>query len=63
MHDKFEPLEITVEEALEAVPLKRLAEPEEIATVVLFLLGPDASYVTVSFTALILKSRKTDRWC
>ena len=41
---------ITVEEALrrqgEAVPVGRLAEPEEIASVVAFLCGQPASYVT-----------------
>jgi NAD(P)-dependent dehydrogenase (short-subunit alcohol dehydrogenase family) len=31
---------------LERVPMKRLATPEEIARVVLFLAGPDAAYVT-----------------
>ncbi|KAM0787196.1 hypothetical protein ACM66B_006438 [Microbotryomycetes sp. NB124-2] len=31
---------------LQPVPMRRLAQPEEVAKVVMFLLGPDASYVT-----------------
>jgi NAD(P)-dependent dehydrogenase (short-subunit alcohol dehydrogenase family) len=53
MHEKFAEVEITIEEALEAVPLKRLAEPEEVAKVVMFLLSSDSSYITVSYVSLL----------
>lgn len=48
LEDKFEPSELTVQEAVEEarVPLGRIADPEEVATAVLFLLGPEASYIT-----------------
>jgi 3-oxoacyl-[acyl-carrier protein] reductase len=36
----------TLNQFLENVPLKRVAEPREIAAVVTFLLGPGASYIT-----------------
>ncbi len=32
----------------EGVPMKRIGQPEEVASVICFLLGPEASYVTVS---------------
>lgn len=36
----------TLDHALRGIPLGRLAEPEEIASVILFLLGPEATFVT-----------------
>jgi len=35
-----------IERSLQSIPMGRMAEPEEIASVVSFLAGPDASYVT-----------------
>jgi len=42
----------TLEQLLGAVPLGRVAAPEEVATVVRFLLGDDASYVTGQIIAV-----------
>lgn len=39
------------------IPMKRFATPKEIADVVVFLLGPGSSYITVSVDA------RFDTWC
>lgn len=36
----------TLGDAVSGIPMGRLAEPDEIAAVIMFLLGPDASFVT-----------------
>lgn len=51
LHDLLDATDVTVEEACEVVPMKRLGKAEEVASVVAFLLGPDSSYVTVRFSA------------
>ena len=35
-----------VEEALKIIPAKRVGQPEEVAALVSFLMGPDAAYIT-----------------
>ncbi|KAL8281230.1 hypothetical protein RQP46_006264 [Phenoliferia psychrophenolica] len=58
LQDKLEPTEPTVQEHAEKlVPLNRIGEAHEIATVVAFLLGSDSSYITVrlSFRSLVLE--------
>ena len=35
-----------MEERLQAVPLKRMAKPEEVASVLHFLSSPDSSYIS-----------------
>ena len=46
MKREQEKLGLTVEEAARNIPMARLARPSEIASVITFLLGPDASFVT-----------------
>ncbi|BGP19280.1 hypothetical protein JCM10213_008201 [Rhodosporidiobolus nylandii] len=46
LHHLFDSSEQTIEEALQHVPMQRIGQPEEVARVVGFLLGSDASYVT-----------------
>jgi 3-oxoacyl-[acyl-carrier-protein] reductase (EC 1.1.1.100) len=38
--------EDVIQEIINAVPLKRSATPQEIASAVSFLAGPDATYIT-----------------
>ena len=40
------PLDVFVKGAAEALPIRRVGTPEDIAGVVAFLVGPDASYIT-----------------
>ncbi|GIH10414.1 3-oxoacyl-ACP reductase [Rhizocola hellebori] len=40
------PLDVFVKGAAEALPIRRVGTPEDIAGVVSFLVGPDASYIT-----------------
>jgi NAD(P)-dependent dehydrogenase (short-subunit alcohol dehydrogenase family) len=53
LNDLLEPTEVSVSEALDNVPMRRVADPLEIAKVIAFLLGPDSSYVTVSLLLLV----------
>mgnify|MGYP001460066900 CR=1 FL=1 len=34
-----------IDNVLSQIPIGRLGKPEEVASVILFLLGPDASYI------------------
>jgi len=38
--------EVLIEQFRQATPLKRIAEPEELAKAILFLASDDASYIT-----------------
>ncbi|GAA5914086.1 hypothetical protein JCM5296_003571 [Sporobolomyces johnsonii] len=46
LHNLFQDSDGGLDEAIEAVPMKRIGQPEEVARVIGFLLGSDASYVT-----------------
>lgn len=62
LQDKLDPTPLTVQEHAEKVPMHRAGEAHEIATVVAFLLGSDASYITVrSFTNLCISLPLTDK--
>lgn len=62
LQDKLDPTPLTVQEHAEKVPMHRVGEAHEIATVVAFLLGSDASYITVrSFTKLCISLPLTDK--
>jgi len=37
---------LVIESALERIPLRRIGQPEEVATMVRFLCGPDSSYIS-----------------
>jgi 3-oxoacyl-[acyl-carrier protein] reductase len=38
--------DVPLEQILEAVPMRRVGKPDEIAGVVSFLMSPDAAYIT-----------------
>ena len=40
------PLDVFTKGAAEALPIRRVGTPEDIAGVVAFLVGPDSSYIT-----------------
>lgn len=43
---------------LEAVPMRRYGQPEEVARAIAFLLSKEASYITVSFRRSLLSSSR-----
>jgi 3-oxoacyl-[acyl-carrier protein] reductase len=38
--------DIVIKAAIERIPLRRMGKPEEIASMVRFLCGPDSSYIS-----------------
>ncbi|GAA6010843.1 hypothetical protein JCM10207_003955 [Rhodosporidiobolus poonsookiae] len=46
LHNLFDASETSLDDALQQVPMQRVGQPEEVARVVGFLLGSDASYIT-----------------
>ncbi|GAA5974334.1 hypothetical protein JCM11641_006744 [Rhodosporidiobolus odoratus] len=46
LHHLFDASEMSLDDALQQVPMQRVGQPEEVARVVGFLLGSDASYIT-----------------
>lgn len=45
-HDYYDHSELHADEVVEAVPMQRLGDAFEVASVVAFLLGSDASFIT-----------------
>lgn len=46
MTDLYEPTQLTNDEIVESVPMRRVGEALEVALAAVFLLGPDSSYIT-----------------
>lgn len=54
MTNLYESTQVTTEEAVELVPMKRAGEPLEVVQAIVFLLGPDSSYITVSNVDILI---------